>query len=688
MTYSSSGALIRQLDRTQPVDGVPNCITNPVIDRNDNLYGVPYGQNNSGSWVYGSNLLAYSGNTLKWKYPLGACSNGSKYAVGATGNIYATSYLSDGLHLIGLTPEVGAGQSQPAKILDVKVANDCSIGLFPYKDGIVLRGQNNGYEFYSYNGQLISQLRANDYWRAKVNAAGHLFDYKIVSGSNTSANVIKLDPASNNPIDKSLWTTSASTPGANVQNVQLYPLSSGGVVALIREQKMFSPSVPATPTVYVYTLVTINTAGLRTGATTLENSNAQGTFGAPYAAPTSDGRLAFVRDFELNTGRSYPSTIPALAVGVYNPATNDWDYQQILTGDLNKPGGPSGYAMEFSVQDSALAPTANTLSFLARCSGSCPYAGGSVVRKLYSLAIPGIGGDYPRGAVLTVPLPLKPYVVLGDSFSSGQGAGTYNTDTVTDTNKCYKSYNGFGRILGRDTSSPLTLTNFAACGGSITDNIDTNTTYPGVLQKQDQALSSNTKVVSLTIGGNDIGFGDVIRTCADPTKDCDGAYNLAYNQLSILDNKLQRVYLDILKKAPNAKVYVLGYPPIVTTGPGCLVGKNGTDFPFFSEPRKQKAVDLANSLNYVIQNNVSIIRSLNADYNQRLTFIDVQANGSPFIGHDVCSSEPYVNGLVLPPVTLPRASIRIPGDRRPTPIYWQQIWIRRGATTGTLQVNN
>jgi hypothetical protein len=45
---------------------------------------------------------------------------------------------------------------------------------------------------------------------------------------------------------------------------------------------------------------------------------------------------------------------------------------------------------------------------------------------------------------------------------------------------------------------------------------------------------------------------------------------------------------------------------------------------------------------------VNTIRALGVN-SQRLHFVDAMATGSPFIGHDVCSSNPYVNGLTLLP---------------------------------------
>lgn len=102
-------------------------MTTPVADKNGDIYGVPFGEDANSNWVKGPNLLAYTGNTLKWKYPLTCGYDTSpSYVVGANGNIYPTTRLSDGVHLIGLTPGVAASQTTPTKVLNIKISDDCS----------------------------------------------------------------------------------------------------------------------------------------------------------------------------------------------------------------------------------------------------------------------------------------------------------------------------------------------------------------------------------------------------------------------------------------------------------------------------------------------------------------------------------------------------------------------------------
>lgn len=646
VTYNSSGQVVRQLDHTSYIDGVQNCMIYPTVDKNGTLYGVPQGQLSGGGYGYGPNLLAYSGNTLKWRYPAHCDNNNSPaVAVGGDGNIYVTTRG----HLIGLAPDLAGGQTQPTKLVDVTIPTDCSIKLFPYKDGIMLHGQQSNALFYNYAGKSLDSI-PGQLWTEKLNKDGRLFTYSTVAGSYTSISVSAWDPRTG----QTTWTTSASTSGANTNgSPNLYAMEDGGVAALITEQKMVG-GVPASPTQWVQTVSVINSAGSKTRSFQLSSDYSNGGVTGSYdgtltITPDNTGKLMFVRGMNLNTGLSWPnpSTVPAIYVGVYDPASDSMTYEQVMRGDLAKSGGPDGYSWDYGANSVSIA--GNTVYLMAACTNNC---NGDYNTKLYAIQVSGLGMDYPRGDVLTANTPAQPspvsYVAMGDSYSSGQGAGVYDDGTVTSTNRCYKSLNAYGRVSDRNPTSALSLSNFAACGGSVTSDINTSWTYSGV-PPQDTALSSTTERVTISIGGNDIGFADVIKTCADPTKDCDGAFTVAENELSVLDNKLQSTYLDILQKAPQAQVYVLGYPPILAAGSsGCLVGNNGTSAPFFGADRIQKGVTLSGDLNTSIKNNVNTIRALGTDY-QRLHFVDASAPGSPFIGHDVCSSDPYVNGLTLPP---------------------------------------
>lgn len=113
------------------------------------------------------------------------------------------------------------------------------------------------------------------------------------------------------------------------------------------------------------------------------------------------------------------------------------------------------------------------------------------------------------------------YVALGDSYSSGTGTRTY----INDGTSCQRSVYAYPSLLS--ASKGLTL-NFRACSGARVADV-TNT--------QLSALTTATTQVSISVGGNDAGFADVLTECAQPgwMSNCNGAIDGAQ---SIINNTL------------------------------------------------------------------------------------------------------------------------------------------------------
>src|SRR6187551_2110890 len=98
-------------------------------------------------------------------------------------------------------------------------------------------------------------------------------------------------------------------------------------------------------------------------------------------------------------------------------------------------------------------------------------------------------------SLVMVPAPVaSEYVALGDSYAAGVGSG--------GSGECGRSASAHPS-LWNDAHSPAEF-RFAACSGATTQD---------VLESQVASLSSVTTLVTLTVGGNDIGFTDVMTTC-------------------------------------------------------------------------------------------------------------------------------------------------------------------------------
>jgi len=209
------------------------------------------------------------------------------------------------------------------------------------------------------------------------------------------------------------------------------------------------------------------------------------------------------------------------------------------------------------------------------------------------------------------------YVALGDSYSSGTGTRTYFDSG------CQRSVYAYPSLV--DTQRANTDLVFAACSGAKTAD---------VLNNQVSNVTSTTRWVTITIGGNDAGFSSVITTCAQPgwLSNCDGAINNAQTFIrNTLPGRLDQVYGAIKSRAPTATVIVLSYPRLFM-GVDCNLGT------FFSGTEMTRLNQTADLLR-----DVTSARAAAAGANFR--FKDAIP---PFVGHAVCSSTEWLNGLSNP----------------------------------------
>jgi lysophospholipase L1-like esterase len=206
------------------------------------------------------------------------------------------------------------------------------------------------------------------------------------------------------------------------------------------------------------------------------------------------------------------------------------------------------------------------------------------------------------------------YVALGDSYSSGTGTRTYFDAS------CQRSVYAYPELIAQQR--PNTQLTMAACSGATTTD---------VLNNQVSSLTSDTAIVTITIGGNDAGFSSVITQCALPWPwSCDS--NVATAQTYIrntLPARLDAVYAQIRSRSPSARVVVLGYPRLFM-GVDCNAGT------FFSTDEMTK-----------LNATADLLRDTERGRAQSAGFTFVDATPA-FTGHAVCSSSEWLNGLSNP----------------------------------------
>ena len=205
------------------------------------------------------------------------------------------------------------------------------------------------------------------------------------------------------------------------------------------------------------------------------------------------------------------------------------------------------------------------------------------------------------------------YVALGDSFSAGTG-------TYARTDACYRSPYGYPALIAGQQGLAL---DYQACSGADTTD---------VLADQLGTLDAGTARVSMTIGGNDVGFADVLTECALPgwISDCDGEIDDSLATLrTVLPGRLDQVYGEIAGRAPNAEVAVAGYPYLFN-------GQDCSWATFFSGREMARLNAGTAELDRLID-----ARSSAAGF----TYVEVRDD---FAGHAVCDRQAWINNLTLP----------------------------------------
>lgn len=209
------------------------------------------------------------------------------------------------------------------------------------------------------------------------------------------------------------------------------------------------------------------------------------------------------------------------------------------------------------------------------------------------------------------------YIALGDSYAAGQGAGPYENDT------CYRSDNTYSE-LAADTKAIKLVTN-AACSGKTTSE---------VVATQLRQLNKTTELVTITAGGNNLGFGNIVTSCGTAMYDpsfagaCAEASATAAAQLTsgALAADVAAMIRSVQAAAPNARIVVTGYPYLYDP-----IGAGLTDpVSLFI----YQATFLADGLN---ANIAYAAGTTGAQY------VDVR---TAFLGHGINSAEPWINGAI------------------------------------------
>jgi len=245
-------------------------------------------------------------------------------------------------------------------------------------------------------------------------------------------------------------------------------------------------------------------------------------------------------------------------------------------------------------------------------------------------------------------LPSPTYIAMGDSFSSGEGNDPFESGTdESGVNECHRSPDAYPEWLSQTPSLDMGNYLSVACSGATTNDVlgVTEADNPtGIWNEPAQvdALSDETQVVTITIGGNDIGFSDFATACV--VGDCDSSTNIYTNTMASIDgdlpSKIDGVLEAISERTDHADVYVIGYPYITpdTSLDSLPVQCSYLDSSSGSGQDSVAARAVVTELNGVLGDAVNDF--VNTASSTAFTFIDPNNSvDGTFDGHDVCQGE-------------------------------------------------
>ncbi|MFD3309745.1 SGNH/GDSL hydrolase family protein [Streptomyces sp. NPDC058694] len=257
---------------------------------------------------------------------------------------------------------------------------------------------------------------------------------------------------------------------------------------------------------------------------------------------------------------------------------------------------------------------------------------------LTAVAVTRDGDGGTASALLSAPR--GPYVALGDSYTAGPKIPDQNGRPPG----CDRSDRNYPALVADGLGLGAAEFRDVSCSGAtVADLSASQSTDDGVNPAQLAAVSAATGLVTVGVGGNDIGFGSLITACVKDgvryqmeSRFEDGVLNDApcrkrylsggtdqvAARIDTAGERLSAALRDIGRRAPEARVYVVGYPAILPDdGRGCerATGLAPGDVSYLREKERQ--------LNAMLRDSA---KAAGAGYVDTYT---------PSVGHDACADK-------------------------------------------------
>lgn len=258
------------------------------------------------------------------------------------------------------------------------------------------------------------------------------------------------------------------------------------------------------------------------------------------------------------------------------------------------------------------------------------------------------------------------YVALGDSFSAGEGVPPFVPGTdVTLGDACHRSTRAYSQLLAaRFYGKPMPRDDFVACSGAVMNDVylpnHDNRGEPPQIARLHRAHGP-VGLVTMTMGGNNVGFADVIQACLLRLRNQVGILRFLEPGVAALGSgacrdsqeaglrrnldavdgtkhadsrgTLEHTYEDVRRAAGSAaRILVGGYPH--------EFDKNHRgDCSHIDAADLAWANGVSDRLDAVIKRNIDAANAHGA----RVEYVDVTGSANLFDAHGLCGPQPAFN---------------------------------------------
>lgn len=222
------------------------------------------------------------------------------------------------------------------------------------------------------------------------------------------------------------------------------------------------------------------------------------------------------------------------------------------------------------------------------------------------------------------------YVALGDSFTSAPYVP--QTDLAGG---CFRSSGNYPNLVAEEIGAALVD---VSCGGARTEDLVSEQSFAftdNTIAPQMEAVTEAAELVTLGIGGNDSDlFNTLVHECTRvaerPGTTCEDLVTTRQGEVdqvvSHIGRKVTRALRRVERRAPDATVVLVGYPRLVDEEVGC------------------ERMPLTEADRRFLGRVESALRDAMAAAARRtdVAFVDMHEASR---GHEICSEDPWVNGI-------------------------------------------